>query len=44
VLDQRMDAGSFEVTIDAKGLPSGTYFYMLTSGDVRLTRQMTLIK
>jgi len=36
--------GTQTVALDAKGLPSGTYFYMLTSGDVRLTRQMSLIK
>jgi hypothetical protein len=36
--------GTQTLALDAKGLPSGTYFYMLTSGDVRLTRQMSLIK
>lgn len=36
--------GTQTLPIDAKGLPSGTYFYMLTSGNVRLTRQLSLIK
>ncbi len=39
-----LSSGTQTVTIDAKGLPSGTYFYMLTSGDVRLTRQLSLVK
>ena len=36
--------GDQMVEISAKGLPSGTYFYQLSSGDVRLTRQMSVIK
>jgi hypothetical protein len=36
--------GTQTLPIDAKRLPSGTYFYMLTSGNVRLTRQLSLIK
>jgi hypothetical protein len=32
--------GDHVVTLDASALPSGTYFYTLTSGDVRLTREM----
>ncbi len=36
--------GSQLVKLDAKGLPSGTYFYTFTSGDVRLMRQLSLIK
>jgi hypothetical protein len=44
VMNQHMDAGSFTVTIDATNLASGTYYYSLTSGNVRLTRQMVLVK
>ena len=36
--------GSQVVTLDVKGLPSGTYFVQLSSGDVRLARQMSVIK
>ena len=40
----RMTAGDHSVTLDAKDLASGTYFYALTSGDVRLTREMILVR
>ncbi len=40
----QLAGGSQMITLNAKGLPSGTYFYQLSSGDVRLTRQMSLIK
>jgi hypothetical protein len=44
VMNQRMTEGSYTVTIDASNLASGTYYYSLTSGNVRLTRQMVLVK
>jgi hypothetical protein len=44
VMNQHIDQGSYTVTIDASNLASGTYYYSLTSGDVRLTRQMLLVK
>jgi hypothetical protein len=44
VMNQRMGEGSYTVTIDASNLASGTYYYSLTSGNVRLTRQMVLVK
>jgi len=40
----RLSSGNHVLSIDAKELPSGVYYYMLTSGEVRLTRQMVLIK
>jgi hypothetical protein len=44
VLNQHYDAGSFEITLDATGLASGTYYYQMTAGDVTLTRQMVVVK
>jgi hypothetical protein len=44
VLNQHYDAGSFEITLDAAGLASGTYYYQMTAGDVTLTRQMVVVK
>jgi hypothetical protein len=44
VMNQHIDQGSYTVTIDASNLASGTYYYSLASGDVRLTRQMLLVK
>jgi hypothetical protein len=40
----RMTAGDHTVRLNASGLASGTYFYSLTSGEVRLTRQLVLQK
>ena len=39
-----LSAGTQNISLDAKGLPSGTYFYMLTTGNIQLTRQLSLIK
>jgi len=44
VLNERMTAGEHSVSVDAKDLVSGTYFYVLTSGDVRLVKQMVVVK
>ena len=41
----RMTSGDHSVTLDAKDLASGTYFYTLTSGDIHLiSRQMVLVR
>lgn len=42
--DQRFSAGQNVVTFDASNLASGVYIYQLVSGNVQLTRKMTLIK
>jgi hypothetical protein len=44
LLNQHYDAGSFEVTLDASGLASGTYYYQMTAGNVTLTKQMVILK
>ena len=44
VFTGRMTSGDHSVTLDAKDLASGTYFYTLTSGDIHLTRQMILVR
>jgi hypothetical protein len=36
--------GAHTVDLDARELSAGTYFYVLTSEGVQLTRQMTVIK
>lgn len=41
---QLMEAGKYQVTFDAKNLPSGTYIYRLTAGSNILTNKMVLIK
>jgi photosystem II stability/assembly factor-like uncharacterized protein len=43
-VNKRFEAGSYEINFDASALPSGTYFYRLTAGDLTQTKKMTLIK
>ena len=44
VLNERMTAGNHGTVVDASELASGVYFYQLTAGNVKLTRQMMLSK
>lgn len=40
----QMSAGAHSVTFNAAGMPSGLYFYRLTTSEAELTKKMTLIK
>lgn len=44
LIDGEMRPGSYEVTWDATGLPSGTYFCLLSAGELRETRKLVLQK
>jgi phosphatidylserine/phosphatidylglycerophosphate/cardiolipin synthase-like enzyme len=44
LLNQRLSAGSYEVTFDGSKLGSGVYFYQLQSGGVIKTKKMILLK
>jgi hypothetical protein len=44
LVNQDMPAGTHNVTFNADQLGSGVYLYELTSGNVRLTNKMTLVK
>jgi len=44
LVDQPMSAGTYSVTWDASGLPSGTYLYRLTAGPFSQTKAMILLK
>ena len=37
-------AGTYNIKFDASELPSGVYFYKITSGDFKSTKKLTLIK
>ena len=39
-----MTRGDYSVKVDAKDLASGTYYYVLTSGQTRLTKQLVVVK
>jgi len=42
--DDRYTAGTHAVVFRPKNLPSGTYFYVMQAGSVRLVRQLMLVK
>lgn len=44
LMDEYRDAGSYEIEFNASALSSGVYFYKLQSGNLVLTKKMTLIK
>jgi hypothetical protein len=44
LVNQQMHQGTFEVKFDASNLPSGVYFYTLTTGDFKETKKMLFIK
>src|SRR5574338_334662 len=44
IVNDQLEAGAHEVTFNANDLPTGTYFYKLTSGNYTETRKMMLLK
>jgi hypothetical protein len=44
LVNEEKSAGEYEITFNATGLPSGIYFYKLTSGEYNQSRKMLLIK
>jgi len=44
LVNAKLNAGSYEVSFDAKGYSSGVYFYKLSIGDFIQTKSMILLK
>ncbi len=44
LLNEEKPAGSYRVTFDAKGIPSGSYFYTLRAGSFSVTKAMLVVK
>ncbi len=44
LVDERLNAGTYEVDLDASSLPSGIYFYTLQAGSFKETKKMLLLK
>lgn len=44
LINEPLDPGEYELKFDASDLPSGVYFYQLTSGSHTQTRKMMLLK
>ena len=44
LVNEEKPAGSYEVEFNASSLPSGVYFYQLTSGDFISAKKMILLK
>ena len=44
LVEEERSGGSYAVTFDAAGLPSGTYYYRLQSGPFRQTRTLMVLK
>ena len=44
LVSSNLHTGKYSVHFNAENLPSGIYFYKLTSGTFSLVKKMTLIK
>ncbi len=44
LVNEEKQPGIYEVTFDASGLPSGTYYYQLRTGNYLQTKKMILLK
>ena len=42
--DEFYQAGSHQIRFDARGLPSGVYFYRIQMGDFQASRKMVLLE
>jgi flagellar hook assembly protein FlgD len=44
IVNEKLNAGTYEVTFDASKYPSGVYFYRMQVGEYNDTKKMILLK
>ena len=44
LINEELDAGNYEISVDANNLPGGVYFYRIKSGNFIQTKKMILMK
>ena len=44
LVNEEKPSGTYEITWNAEGLPSGVYFYQLKAGSIVETKKMILLK
>ena len=44
LVNEKLQPGTYEVTFDGSNLPSGVYFYQLSTGNYSETKKMLMIK
>ncbi len=44
LINEEMDAGTYEFNFDASDIPAGVYFYALSTGELTQTKKMILLK
>jgi flagellar hook assembly protein FlgD len=44
LVNEKLSAGTYEVTFDGSNIPSGVYFYKMQTGDFSETKKMILMK
>ena len=44
LLKNHINAGNHKISWDAKGMPTGIYFFKLTAGEKVISRKMILLK
>ena len=44
LVNEEREAGNYSINFDASNLPSGIYFYSISSGNFNITKKMSLLK
>jgi outer membrane protein assembly factor BamB len=44
LLNEYKQPGEYEINFDAKGLPSGVYYYVMTTGEYSIAKKLIIVK